>query len=135
MEDQRDELSREELEAFRSLRETPNRSFGNEDRIISALKEHGLIRSSSHRGHRWFVQAAAAAAVLAGTFFVGVQYGRQSRVPINPVVTPAIHEQSEPIRPTIDRDTVEDPSILDEYRDEPDRPGNGKVIVARYPNR
>jgi hypothetical protein len=135
MEDPRDELSREELEAFRSLRETRNQFFGNEDRIVSALKERGLIRSSTHRGRRWFVRAAAAAAVLAGTFFVGVQYGRQSSAPIDPVVTPATHEQSEPIRRAIDRDTVEDPSILDEYRDEPDRPGNGKVLVASYANR
>jgi hypothetical protein len=135
MEDQRDELSREEMEAFRSLKETRNQSLGNEDLIVSALKTRGLIRSSTHRGHRWFVRTAAAAAVLAGTFFVGVQYGRKSSVPIDPVVTPATREQSEPIRQTIDRGTVEDPSILDEYRDEPDRPGNGKVLVAGYVNR
>lgn len=133
-EDQVDELSGEEQDAFRSLRETQNRSFGDEDRIVRALKERGLIRESSHSGRRWFVRVAAAAAVLAGTFFGGIQYGRQSNVPIDPVVLPVTGEQSEPIRRAIIRDTVEDPSILDEYRDEPDRPGNGKVLFARYQN-
>jgi hypothetical protein len=133
-EDQRDDLSQEEQKAFRSLREI-QRSIGNEERIVKTLKKRGLIHSSMPRSLRWLVQAAAAVAVLAGAFFMGAEYGTRTSKDIEPVLIPVSEEQPAPSRLVVNRKLIEDPTDLDDYRDEPDRPGNGDVLFAKIVNR
>ncbi len=133
-EEPREDLSPEEQKAFRSLREAQY-SMSDEARIVKALERRGLIRSTLPRSWRWVIQAAAAAAVLAGTFFMGVEYGTRASRDIEPAVIPVADEEPAPSRFVQDRGTVEDPSDLDDYRDEPDRPGNGDVLFAKIVGR
>jgi anti-sigma-K factor RskA len=131
-EDQNNDLTREEQEAFRSLAETRLHSISDEERIVRALQKRGLIKpSQSSRTWRWVVQATAAAAVLAGTFFVGVQYGSRSSTEVPPVVKPIREERSTTSDFAVTRVLVEDPSVLEDYRDEPDRPGDGGTLLAK----
>jgi hypothetical protein len=87
------------------------------------------------RSLRWFVQAAAAAAVLAGAFFMGAEYGTRASKDVEPVLIPVAEEQPAPSRLVVNRKLIEDPTDLDDYRDEPDRPGNGDVLFAKIVNR
>ncbi len=134
-EEDRNDLSREEREALRSLSEIRYHPGVNEDRIVKALRKKGLVGPARSRFSKLFVKAVAAAAVLAGTFLLGVQYGSRPAGQQTPVVTP-IHEfRSSGGDVLVTRGEVVgtgDPTVLDEYRDEPDRPGDGGAIYATY---
>lgn len=131
MKDQNSDLTREEQEAFRSLADKHHYSKGEEDRIVRALQRHGLVKAPPKRAWRWFGQAAAAAAVLAVTFFLGMEYGSKPETVKNSVIKP-VRESSHPVQKlVVPKNHVEDSSALEDYRDEPDHPGNGTIIVVK----
>jgi hypothetical protein len=130
----RDDLSREEREAFRSLAEISFHPGVNEDRIVMALRSKGLIGPSRRRLRSLFMKAAAAAAILAGAFLLGMQYGSHQPGQPEPMVKP-VHEArpsgSDVLVTRGGTSEHADPTVLDDYRDEPDRPGDGGSIYAK----
>jgi hypothetical protein len=131
-EEERMKLSREEREALRSLSEIRYHPGVNEDRIVKALKKNGLIGQSGRRLPKLFIKAAAAAAVLAGTFLLGMQYGSRTPGYTEPMVKPIQESRPSDRNILVTRGEAADPTVLDEYRDEPDRPGDGGAIYAKY---
>jgi hypothetical protein len=130
-EEQDKDLSREEQEAFHKLAETRYHSLSDEDRIVRTLRSLGYIRPSHRRMLRWFIQGAAAAAILIVTFLMGVQFGNRPREEITPVVKPTHDDHLTPSQLATEKADIEDPSVLEDYRDEPDRPGNGNALFAK----
>ncbi len=127
------DLTKEERRAFSSLSKVRFYSTDCEEFVIDSLRSRGLIRykkKSILQSLSWFA-AAAAASVFA--FLLGVQYGSkasrntehyQQPVPIKHVRSPSddflasYYESGEKY------------SLLD-YRDEPDRPGNGDFLFSK----
>jgi len=106
-------------------------SLSDEDRIVKALRKRGYIRPSRRRALRWFIQTVAAAAILIATFLTGVQFGNRSTKEMAPVVKPVREDRSTQSELATEKTIIEDPSVLDDYRDEPDRPGNGNALLAK----
>ncbi|MFC1852675.1 hypothetical protein ACFL27_20950 [candidate division CSSED10-310 bacterium] len=134
MNDQHNGLTDEERQAFQALREGNYYSRKNEDRIVKTLKKQGLIQSSPRPGFQNFLWLATAAAALILTFMLGVQYGRQ----IVPQPSPAIeHVETKKIPSVPDLDMPRSPKVannqlpVEDYRDEPDRPGNENELFAK----
>jgi hypothetical protein len=125
------DLSREEQEAFHKLAGMCYHSLSDEDRIVKALRKRGFIRPSRRQTLRWFVQTLAAAAILIVTFLMGVRVGDRSSEEITPVVKPVREDHSTPSKLATDKTIIEDSSVLDDYRDEPDRPGNVNALLAK----
>jgi hypothetical protein len=125
-----EEWSREEREALLRLAETEVDPGIDEERIVRALRRRGLIRPSLPRLRRWMVQATAAAALLGVTFLLGVRYGRNVRPAALPTATPA-GEQAVSPRGDDPRGLSRDPETLEDYRDEPDRPGDERILLAK----
>lgn len=73
-----DELTPEEARAFRLLAESGNPATTNEDRIVAALRERGLL-GARRSGRAPWAKGLAIAASLVAAFFLGAQYGRSER--------------------------------------------------------
>jgi hypothetical protein len=106
-------------------------SLSDEDRIVKALRKRSYIRPSRRRTMRWMAQMVAAAAILIATFLMGVQFGDRSTRESDPVVKPIREDHSTPSKLAATKTVVEDPSVLEDYRDEPDRPDNGSTLIAK----
>jgi hypothetical protein len=107
-------------------------SVSDEERIVKSLRKQGLIRSPRFKMFRRVFQAAAVAAVLIATFMMGAQYGRRAvTTETIPVVKPVRDDHLAPSQLTSSDIVTEDPSALDDYRDEPDRPDNGGTLFAK----
>lgn len=118
-----EELTREEREAFRSLGDGRVRS-GEEERILRALHDRGLVSGPARRRFGGALRIAAAAAALAVAFLAGAEYGgRRGESPPPPAASGGDAEDAGFAvaglgpRPT-----------FDEYRDEPDRPVRGTSL-------
>ena len=129
-EEREKDLSHEEQEALRGLAYEPGDSFGDEDRVVEALARRGLIRRSRPPILRRSIQVAAAAAVLLVTFFLGARYGRNAVEDGAPMVQPA-EERGASSEFLLTKAGVESSPVIEEYRDEPDQPGNGGVLFPK----
>jgi len=130
-EKQDNDLSREEQEAFRKLAGMRYHSLSDEDRIVKVLRKRGYIKPSRRRTMRWMVQMVAAAAILIATFLMGVRFGDRSTRESDPFVKPIREDHSTPSKLAATKTVIEDPSVLEDYRDEPDRPDNGSTLIAK----
>ena len=83
----KDELSPEESEAFRLLAESRDLAATNEDRIVTALRERGLLRARRSRFAPYAKGLAIAASVVAA-FLLGTQYGRSEQSAVQPAAEP-----------------------------------------------
>jgi hypothetical protein len=126
-----EELSREELEAFRSLAEIRRLPTRDEDRIVRALRKRGLIKPSHRRVWHRFAQAAAIAAVLVVTFYLGMEYGSHSANSVGSNLEPAREATPATDDLLTTRTPPQIPSSLEDYRDEPDPPETGRVLFAK----
>lgn len=121
-EERNDGLSREEEEAFRLLAEERRYSRKDEDRIVRELAGRGLVHRASRLLIRRTARLAVAAALLLGTFYLGAEYGGRGPDDPPPLAAPASSTDEPRIDVVLGRFLSDPEPMLDEYRDEPDRP-------------